>query len=273
MENTTTTKSGLIIIKLGGSVITYKDSPIPKARIDVIKNLASQIKKVVDLEKYKIILVHGAGSFAHGLVKKYDLHRGMKTEKQILGFSLVTRNMIGLNNKIMGHLLRAKLKAVSIISHTFITQSAGKLTDFNIEIIKSYLENNQIPVLFGDVVLDDKWGCSVLSGDTIVCYLAQKLKADKVIFLSDVDGIFDSDPNKNPKAKLIAEINNQNLNKILKGLSPTGRDDVTGEMYGKILYIKKYLLGIPVYIAKGLSLKNLMRIIHQRGNITRIVFD
>lgn len=262
----------LIIIKLGGSVITYKDSLAPKARMEVIKNLAKEIKTVLK-QGHKLILVHGAGSFGHVLTKKYNLHRGMKADKQIIAFGQVTRRMSRLNSIIIQHLLRARVKAVGIVPHTFIVQSKGRLKDVDLEIIKTYLDNNQVPVLFGDLVLDDKWGCSVLSGDTIVCFLAKKLKAKKVIFLSDVDGIYTSDPKKNPKAKLIPEITNKNLNQILKGLSPTNRADVTGEMAGKILQIKEKLKGIPVWIANGSKLGNLSKVLDQLQIGTRLQME
>lgn len=255
-------KKKLLVIKLGGAVVTYKDSPIPKARIPVVKRLAKELKQLVD-QAYQMILVHGAGSFGHGLVKRYNLHRGMKTEEQKLVFGLVTNSMMNLNRIIKNHLHSAKLKAVGLPPHTFITQSAGNLNDFDPGLIKKYLDNGQIPVLFGDMVLDDKWGCSALSGDTIVCYLGNKLKADKVIFLSDVDGIYDSDPKKNPKAKLVPEITNKNLKHVLKGLSPTQRDDVTGEMTGKILQIQKNLKNQTVFIVNGLNPDNLLKIYHQ----------
>lgn len=252
-------KKKLLVIKLGGSVITYKDSPTSKARISVIKRLAKEIKKVADLG-FQIVLIHGAGSFAHGLMKKNNIHKGMKTEKQILAFGQVTNQMSRLNSIVIRHLLRTGVKAVGIIPHTFITQSNGKLKDFNLEIVKTYLKGGVIPVISGNLVLDDKWGCSPLSGDTITAYIGKKLKAHKVIFLSDVDGIFDSNPKKNPNAKLIPQITNENLKRVLKMLTPSGRDDVTGEMSGKIKIIKQALKNIPTIIANGLRPGILSRI-------------
>jgi len=259
-------KKELLVIKLGGAVVTYKDSSTPKARVSTIKRLIKEIKQVTD-QGYRIILVHGAGSFGHGLVKQYGLHHGMKTEEQKLVFGMVTNSMMNLNSIIKYHLHRANLKTVGLPPHTFITQSGGKLNEFETKLIETYLKHGQIPVLFGDMVLDDRWGCSVLSGDTIVCYLGNKLRADKVIFLSDVDGIFDADPNKNPQAKLIPEITNANISQVLKGLSPTGRDDVTGEMAGKILQIQKNLKQISVQILNGLKPDNLIEALgqHQIG--------
>lgn len=263
-------KKELLIIKLGGAVVTDKDSLTPKARLNTISRLAKEVRQIVDQDNYNIILVHGAGSFAHGLVKKYNLQHGMKTDQQRYAFGLVTDAMLRLNSIIIGYLFRAKLQAVSVIPHTFIIQSKGKLNYIEAGMIQRYLKNNQIPVLFGDMVLDDKWGCSVLSGDTIVTYLASKLKADKVIFLTDVDGIYDCDPKKNPKAKLISEVNNSNIKQVLKGLSPSKRADVTGEMYGKILMIKQSAKQVPMVIVNGLKKGNLAKISDQSPVGTRL---
>ncbi len=240
-------QSKLLIIKLGGAVVTQKDSPIPKARISIIKSLSKEIRQLTD-QGYQIVLAHGAGSFAHGTVKKYDLHHGMKTPEQKQAFKEVQESMLKLNKIILDALSKANAQAISLPPHEFITQNAGKLSQIDTENIEKSLEKGLVPVLFGDMVLDDAWGCSVLSGDTIVCYLGEKLKATQVIFLSDVDGIFDSDPRKNPQAKLIPEVNHSNQEEVLKSLSPTERADVTGEMSGKILEIRQYLSKTEVYI-------------------------
>ena len=47
------------------------------------------------------------------------------------------------------------------------------------------------PVLYGDAVLDDKLGFTVLSGDQLVAYLAIKYKASKIVIGADTDGLFD----------------------------------------------------------------------------------
>lgn len=244
-------KLPLIIIKLGGSVITYKDRSSPQIRTTTIKRLAREIKQILNQNRYQLILVHGAGSFAHPLAKRYDLHHGAKTKEQKFGLSLTQQAMSRLNSLIMASLIKEKIPVISLPPHAFTEQSEGRLWELDYQIIKQYLAQNFVPVLFGDVILDNQWGCSILSGDTIVSCLAQKLGAHKIIFLSDVDGIFDSDPKKNPSARLIQKVNNHNLQQVLKGLSPNNYRDVTGEMYGKIMSIKKNLAGVKVLIING----------------------
>ncbi|MBU3957417.1 isopentenyl phosphate kinase family protein [Patescibacteria group bacterium] len=265
-------KQQLLLIKLGGSIITDKNKSLPTLKTSIIKRISQQLKNIYQSGKYQIILIHGAGSYGHPLAKKYNLHLGMKTREQKCGFCLTDHSMLRLNSIIMDYLLQASIPAVSLPPRSFITQSGGKLQDFNYHLIKSYLAQNQIPVLFGDVVLDNKWGCSIISGDTIVSYLAKNLKADLVIFLSDVDGIFDSDPKKNPKAKLIPEVTDKNLKQVLQGLTTNNQNDVTGEMQGKIMAIKNNLAHIPVYIINGLKAENLAKTVEQVQVGTKLLF-
>lgn len=268
MGNTTK----LIIIKLGGSVVTFKDSASPKIRLSTIKKLSKEIFSIQKMG-YKLVIVHGAGSYGHPLAKKYKLTQGFINKNSCEGFYKTILSMKRLNNLIIEKLHQAKIQAVGLSPHGFIFQKNGRLLNFDISVIKNLLDYKLVPVLYGDAVLDTKIGCSILSGDVIIPYLAKKLKADKVIFLSDVDGIFDDDPKKNPQAKLIKKINNKNLKQVLSGIKSTGRDDVTGEMTGKILSISKNLKGIPIIIANGLKPGTALKALGQSPIGTKLHFD
>lgn len=262
----------LLIIKLGGSIITEKNSSIPKIRTETIKNLSKEIKQILDSKKYQIILIHGAGSFGHPLAKKYNLHLGMKTDEQKYGFCLTDQKMMELNSLITKDLLNHAIPAISLSPRSFIQQSAGKLLNFSTQLIENYLKKNFVPVLFGDAILDDKLGCSILSGDIIISHLAQKLHADKVIFLSDIDGVFDSNPKINPQANLIKKISNENIIQILDSLTVHNLSDVTGEMKGKILSIKENFKDIPTYIINGLKKDQMTRCLTEQQVGTKLSF-
>ena len=59
----------MILIKLGGSIITNKEKPL-SVRGETIDNLAKSLKKI----KEPIIIVHGGGSYGHYWSVKYDMH-------------------------------------------------------------------------------------------------------------------------------------------------------------------------------------------------------
>lgn len=262
----------LLIVKFGGSIITYKESQIPKPRITVIKRLTKELAKVARSGNYKILLVHGAGSYGHPIVRKHNLHRGMRTKLQSLAFGKTLQNMLSLNKIVVDCLIANLIPAASLPPHTFVAQSEGKFKGFDSSLIGRYLASGQMPILFGDVVLDDKWGCSILSGDTIVSYLAREFKAETVIFLSDVDGIFEEDPRKNPDAKIIPKITNGNYHEVIAKLSPESSANVTGEMHGKVTAIKDNLKGIKVLITNGLRPGSLINSLQGKSKGTELCF-
>lgn len=263
----------LLIIKLGGSVITFKDNPCPKANHIIIRSLAKDIAKIYQQGKYKIILVHGAGSFAHPLVKKYKLNSRLESKTQKIALTLVHKQLQQLNNLILDALIKNKIPTATFSPHSFIIQNKGQLTGFDYTLIKKALEIHFIPILFGDMVFDGSYGYSVISGDVIAAYLAKKLKADQVIFLSDVDGIYDNDPKENSKAKIIPLVTNKNLKEVIAKLTKSGRIDVTAEMKGKIISLQQNLKNIPVVIANGLKAQILQKVLTQDSVGTKLLLN
>lgn len=263
----------MVIVKLGGSVVTLKNSLVPKPQTRVIKQLVSEIKEVVE-KGYRLVVVHGAGSYGHPLAKKYQLHKGMETQDQKVGYSKTSLSMLTLNSLIVGEMVRVGIKPVSLPPHAFVSRVKGEWVGLDSTIIKQYLSLGFTPVLFGDAVLDDLRGSAILSGDVIVPYLAKKLKAAKVIFLSDVDGIFDKDPKRHKGAELIKVVNNINIKGVLKRFEPNGevRADVTGEMEGKILAIKEGMPGIEVRVVSGLRKNSLIDGVEGKQKGTRLIF-
>jgi isopentenyl phosphate kinase len=114
------------------------------------------------------------------------------------------------------------------------------------------------PVMYGDVVMDEKLGFTILSGDQLVTYLALKYKAEKIIVGVDTDGIFETDPKTNPEAKPIKHLNLAELKALQPKLGKATGTDVTGGMAGKIAeLIPAVEAGIPVTVTgatKGLSI-------------------
>lgn len=222
----------MIILKLGGSVITKKEAQKPTLDHKNLKRIA---KEISDSLPSSLIIVHGAGSFGHPLAKKYKI--GAPTNKEelqrkMMGFSITQRWVKLLNIHVCDALRKEDIPVVSIQPSSFILAYNGRIKHADPRIIISYLERGFIPVTHGDVVLDtdEKLKMSVLSGDQIIKYLGEILKPDRVILGTDVDGVFDKDPKKHPDAKLLKRIKSPKDIKYHPGTS----EDATGAMLGKI---------------------------------------
>jgi len=106
--------------------------------------------------------------------------------------------MTVLNGLVMDSLIWHEIPAVSVApSSCFVTEN-GKIKFFDETVFKSMAKMILTPVLYGDVVFDDKLGFTVLSGDQLVAYLALKYQAQKIVVGVDTDGLFDCDPKTNP---------------------------------------------------------------------------
>ena len=81
------TAKGLLVIKLGGSLLTDKLTAY-KLRESVLKAVAVEIKECIDLGLIKsLVIVHGVGSFGHPPVLKYNLHKGFRNKDQLISMS------------------------------------------------------------------------------------------------------------------------------------------------------------------------------------------
>jgi len=213
----------LIILKIGGSVITEKSSisRAKEAEIDRISNEIGSFKKDSDSQ---IILVHGAGSFGHPQAMKYRLSQGFDAQ----GAYLTHASVKILNSKFVENLNNAGVHALPVHPLSSCLLDNGKIVDFQLGQIKVMLEKGIIPVLHGDVVMDRTKGTSILSGDRIITNLAVALNASQIGAGSDVDGVLD---NKDEVIKKITQYSFVDMKKNIKGSSST---DVTGGMLGKV---------------------------------------
>ena len=219
-----------IILKIGGSVITVKNGELA-ARTETINRLVEEIKKA---KLTNLILVHGGGSFGHPTAKKYDIKDGLKQDSQKVGFAETHHVMTVLNGLVMDALIWHNIPALSITPSSCIITKNGRISFFEETILKMLLTMGIVPVLYGDAVLDDHLGFTIISGDQIVAYLARSFGVDRIIIGVDVDGLFDSDPKEIKNSKLYSKLNLKELIKIKNSISTSTTFDVTGGMFGKI---------------------------------------
>ena len=258
--------SNLIIIKLGGSVVTFKEKPLSPnyEGIDKILGVLGEIKK-----NFKIIIVHGGGSFGHYWSVKYDMHTKPYPYSD-LGVSVVHESMIELNQIIVNKFIESKLKPYSIQPSAFIFNSAADPTRIH-DILDMTTGNDLIPITFGDVIHTSENNFSILSGDTIMSMLCTELHPEFSIFTTNVDGLY-SDMNKGEIVREIrvdkTDINNIFLKGEIKKENPDSSFDVTGGMKRKITEsIQIAKSGTPAYLINGFHPERILDIIHNREYI------
>jgi acetylglutamate kinase len=198
--------SKIIVIKYGGSAM--KD-----------KNLEKQILKDIILLKYvgmKPVIVHGGGSEISEEMKKRNKtpqfinglrvtdEETMEIIEMVLTGKINTRLVAEINlhisegpgNGVKGIGLSGEDAQLLTVKRHQISELGlvGDVENINPEILMILLEKNYIPVI-ATVGVDKEGVRYNINADTVAAQIAISLQAEKLIFLTDVDGIFKDSSN------------------------------------------------------------------------------
>jgi isopentenyl phosphate kinase len=221
----------LVIVKLGGSVITHKESSPPTVNEEHL----SRIVKELAVHDGRLIIVIGGGAHGHQAAHKHGFgNPDTAPEKLLAGIPEIRHNMSLLASRVEKELNTQGIPGVVISPFMFVTLRNNLIDHFSTEIIEETLKAGISVIIHGDVCVDKTKSASILSGDTIAKHLAEQLKPRAVLIGTNVDGVMDDNPTDNPNAKPIPLINNSNKTEILSLTGPSSSTDVTGGMTKKI---------------------------------------
>ena len=209
-----------IVIGLGGSVILSED-----ITISYFKNLIILLKDLS--KKYKIYLVIGGGKTARTYIK---LGRELNLSEEKLDQMGI--EITRLNAKLIANIID--------ISNKFIPQTTDEAKNIK----------KQIVVMGGT--------SPGHSTDMVGAELAEKISASKYIIATNVDGIYDKDPNKFKDAVQLKEISiKQLIQKYGKNWDAAGQNIVID---GPALEIIERA-NIPTFVLNGKKLDELKKAI------------
>lgn len=247
------------VLKLGGSVLTKKGGymELDQKNMDALARMLGEAWKsgLRDL-----ILIHGAGSFGHAVVLKYGLNNGVRTDRQKEGMALTHAACTRLSQAVVDALLKNGVPAVAVPPISLGRLSNGRISKFDSAAVLGILSSGFLPVLHGDMMLDDKLGGAVCSGDQLVSYLGKG--AERVIVGTNVDGII-------ADGKVVPEINHGNIGSILAHVKGAETADVTGGMRGKLEELLK--MGKPAHIANALHPERIEKLLRGEPAICTVV--
>jgi isopentenyl phosphate kinase len=250
----------LQIIKLGGDVITDKKRPFSIQK-EICSHLVDDISKFYEENKGNLIIVHGGGSFGHPLAKQYKIQQGVDASvpNQINGLIDTHQKMLELNSIIVKYLREKNLPILSVAPLDVFLFNNGELKFYGADLIETLLDLGIIPLLYGDILIHRPSNFSILSGDTIIQFLCDKIKKyqiNQVIFTISEDGLILKHDNKEnlnlvPKILNYSEIKENLYHSVDKG---KGKIDVTGGIQGKLIEVEKIIANkIPVRLLNGLK--------------------
>ena len=201
----------MITIKIGGSVI---DNLHPTT--------ISDIKKVVEREG--VIIVHGGGKEVtkvseqlgkepkfivspSGIKSRYTDQETVEIFTMVMSGKInntIVRllqkngiNAIGLSGVDAKVLQAERKKKLLIINEKGRKQAidggyTGKITEVNAKFVKSLLEQGYTPVI-SPIAISEEYDFLNVDGDRAAAYVAGKVQTDKVLFITNVDGLLMDD--------------------------------------------------------------------------------
>lgn len=214
-------KNKNVVIKYGGSAMV--DGILKENLIEDIILL-----KIVGINP---IVVHGGGNKISELMQKLgkksvfidglrvtDKETVAITEMVLTGqinkeiVSLINQkggSAIGLSGKDGNLIVSTKkphyMKGKEKIDHGFV----GEIKSINIELLQLLEQNNFIPVI-SPIGFGEDGSSYNLNADTAAGAIASALKAEKLVLLTDVEGVYDKEK------KLISSISEKEIKKLIK---------------------------------------------------------
>lgn len=248
-----------IIIKIGTSTLTYVSGCINIRRIESLCKVISDLKNAGN----EVIMVSsGAIAMGHGKLNIKSPPQNI-AEKQ--AFAAVGQC----------ELMYAYDKIFSEYNHTVaqILLTADDLRNperhekFD-STMEQLLEWNVIPIINeNDTVSTAE--IKIGDNDTLAAIVAESVGADLLVLMTDIDGLFDSDPRKNPKAKFIDHVE-ECSDGLMKLGGDAGSERGTGGMYTKLKAAKIATeAGCDMIIMNGAFPENLYNIIDGKPIGTR----
>ena len=244
-----------IVVKIGTSTITHMSTgnlnlDTLEKFVRVLTNLRNQGKEVVVVSSGAI----GAGRKALG-IKEKPKTLSLKQACAAVGqarLMMIYQKLFAEYNQSIAQILITRRIMLNEISRTNAENTFGELLSMGV--IPIVNENDPIST---DQIQEDIFG----DNDTLSAHVAELVKADLLILLSDIDGLYTDDPHKNPDAKFISYVENidDNLESMAKGAETSLG---TGGMTTKIAAAKiANEAGVDMVIANGDDVHNVNKIV------------
>jgi len=262
----------LVFLKLGGSLITDKTQPYT-VRLDKLSALAEEIHSALSgTSNLRLVLGHGSGSFGHYAVKEHlaPLHLppnsanfggvSRRDERGYWrGFAEVWYQASQLNRYVIEALHQADIPAMAIQPSASIVSKSGVIENWELSPLELALEAGIIPVIYGDMAFDSIKGGAVLSTETLMFYLAHRLKPTRILLAGIEAAVWADFPTRQ---KRVEKVTPSSYKELANKVGGSHGVDVTGGMKSKVeemLLLVEQIPNLNVQIFSGEEAGNINR--------------
>ena len=244
-----------IVIKIGTSTLTHGTGHLNIRRVEGLCKVISDIKN----SGHEVILV-SSGAIGMGVGKLGLRSRPTDIPTKQAAAAVGQCELMYTYDKLFGEYHHA-------VAQLLITgddvENEKRHNNFS-NTLNRLLELGALPILNeNDTVSTDE--IVIGDNDTLAAIVAQSVKADLLVLLSDIDGLYTADPHTDPNARLIPEINAISED-ILALAGGSGTKLGTGGMVTKLQAARICLQsGCSMVITNGNRPENLYDILDRKS--------
>jgi len=234
-----------IVVKVGSSTLTYENGHMNFKRIEVIARVLSDI-----VNSGRDVALVTSGAIAVGTAKMGLDHRPKTTEERQAMAAIGQCELMRIYESFFqnyGHPVGQVLLTRGTVENEVSRRNAINTfnTLFKFGCVPIVNENDTVAC--DEIEMLDTFG----DNDTLSAWVAVMIGADALIILSDIDGLYNSDPRKCPDAKLIHIVETID-DTVMSYAGGAGTDRGTGGLLTKLKAAKIATeAGIPTFILNG----------------------
>ena len=236
-----------IVIKIGSSSLTHSETG--RLKIRKLEVLARELSDLRNQGKDVILVSSGAiatGVAALGMHEKPTELKGKQACAAVgqARLMMIYQKLFSEYNQLSAQILMTKNTMVNNVNRKNAQNTFDEL--LSLGVIPIVNENDSISTY--ELQNLEKFG----DNDTLSAMVAALVRADLLILLSDIDGLFTDDPNTNPDAKFIDVVENLDDNLLNMGKGTSGSKVGTGGMATKLTAAQiASAAGVDMVIANG----------------------
>ena len=207
----------IIVVKYGGSAMSNEE-----LQRNVIKDVT-----LLKLVGFKPIIVHGGGKAISKWVektgKKAEFINGLRvTDAETMEIAEMVLNKVNKDLVRMVEELGVKAVGISGKDGSMLTVEkkysdgqdigfVGEVTEVNPKVIYDLLENDFLPII-APIGLDDNFDTYNINADDAACAIAKAVGADKLVFLTDIEGLY---KDINDKSSFISRLSDKEADELI----------------------------------------------------------
>ena len=231
-----------LFLKLGGSLITDKTRPY-QPHLDRLAALSTELAAFLkEHPSGRLLLGHGSGSFGHTAAAQHGTRAGVRDEQGWRGFAEVHHLAALLNRYMMDALHAAGIPALAFPPVASVSAREGKVSSWDTAPLRTALEHGLLPVIYGDTVVDEVRGGTILSTEDLFAHLAPILRPARILLAGQEPGVWADFP---ARTRLLDVIHADSGESLGVGLGGAEGVDVTGGMLSKVEQMLDLVRSVP----------------------------